>query len=397
MRELRRERKAMQKDATSCYAQTLTAIKAFVAERQRIYQRKIRGEPWPWTDDIILQRAKINNIFRQFDKFSVYEREFIAHANRVRQAQFILFARYVLSRELVEFVVKKKFTVSIEELTAFKQSVQGGNRYINEAVQFYRPEKGSTERLLVTHLEMIRARTRLFIEQLHHCSTPQAVIQLIRKTYPQLGEFRAYEVYTSLTYCPWFQFTENDFLHIGPGSRKVAAQLGLVSLSDFQNIAKKFDTWLKQLKLNCGQTFTVRTMEDTLCEFRKYTIAKLYSSTVNKSVKIYKPAWYPILAHNMKYDGPRYTCGSRVLFDDSRTQVKVFARVSLPQRLCKLLTLLKHGRQYTKTDLYTIAQRIPLTRSYVAHYLATLAQLGFLVNIDQRKELYVKADNKLEL
>lgn len=45
----------------------LTRLVSFVLERQRIYLRKQRGEPKPWTKDKILQRYKFCNVYREQD------------------------------------------------------------------------------------------------------------------------------------------------------------------------------------------------------------------------------------------------------------------------------------------------------------------------------------------
>ncbi len=44
----------------------------FAAERQRIYEKRLRGERPPWTADPILEKHKFTNAFRAADRVSQY-------------------------------------------------------------------------------------------------------------------------------------------------------------------------------------------------------------------------------------------------------------------------------------------------------------------------------------
>lgn len=44
----------------------------FAAERQRMYEKRLRGEPQPWTADPILVEYKFTNVFRACDRVSQY-------------------------------------------------------------------------------------------------------------------------------------------------------------------------------------------------------------------------------------------------------------------------------------------------------------------------------------
>ncbi len=358
-----------------------TQLRAFIYERQRIYIKKTAGDPWPWTDDVTLQRTKINNIFRRFDKFTVFESEAIADMGPAYQVRFIAMARYVFSQPFMEFLLSKNFIVTKKDLLEFKRSVGGGYNYINEVVQFYRPSKGSTERVLLSHLKRIALYSQRFVKVVPSCTTPESVLTLLHECFPQLGKFRLYEVYTSLTYLKWFPFNEHDLLVIGPGSRRMAKLLGLRTLSDFQMKAYEIDADLKRMKLNCGQDYTVRTLEDSLCEFRKYTIAKdRWAASGDRPipVKVYKPAWFPVLAHQPKYTGPHYAMPAQIRFDGQlTTREKRFTVAILPRRVQTWIAALKHGRIYTKHDLVTIASTINGTGTWARPFFASMIQMGF--------------------
>src|SRR5262245_7991151 len=42
----------------------------FAAKRQDIYEKRLRGEPQPWTDDRILRQYRFTNVFRAADRVS---------------------------------------------------------------------------------------------------------------------------------------------------------------------------------------------------------------------------------------------------------------------------------------------------------------------------------------
>ena len=44
----------------------------FASERQRVFERRVAGEPGPWTDDPILREFKFCNVFRAADRVSQY-------------------------------------------------------------------------------------------------------------------------------------------------------------------------------------------------------------------------------------------------------------------------------------------------------------------------------------
>ena len=42
----------------------------FAADRHASYLKRLRGEPWPWKNDPILQQWKFTNVFRACDRTS---------------------------------------------------------------------------------------------------------------------------------------------------------------------------------------------------------------------------------------------------------------------------------------------------------------------------------------
>jgi hypothetical protein len=117
----------------------------------------------------------------------------------------------------------------------------------------------------------------------------QSIIKSLPGRIPGLGPFRAYEVVTSLTYSEHLpQLREKDLFHIGPGAidglemltggsrfythtnfeaLRIAVVRELGKRRRFRWIPPK---WQGDQSNAEPHKFTLRTLEDSLCEFRKY-------------------------------------------------------------------------------------------------------------------------------
>lgn len=65
----------------------------FCRERHNIYERRERGEPPPWTDDPILQRYKINNVFRDLDRGSIWLKDNLVYEDEIDRLGRVVFFR----------------------------------------------------------------------------------------------------------------------------------------------------------------------------------------------------------------------------------------------------------------------------------------------------------------
>jgi hypothetical protein len=61
---------------------------AFIVERNAIYHRKKAGDPWPWTQNEILQRYRFTNVYREIDKVSIHYQKTIR--NRYGEDSIVL-------------------------------------------------------------------------------------------------------------------------------------------------------------------------------------------------------------------------------------------------------------------------------------------------------------------
>lgn len=263
----------------------------FILGRQELYMRREAGL-LPWSTDPVYEYAKINNCWRHQDRFSKYEWKEIKDKEPAEQVFRILLLRHTISTYLYEVLMahdrRKPELFTKQKLLDLKEKIGSGTAYINTCILFPQRKGLKREDRVVNHYQNVCRTYRSFTRKLMKCKTALEAVDLIGKTYPELAPFRTYEVYTSLTYLDWFPWTENDYLFIGPGSKDVMIQyLGVDNpgLDDAYKLAKIVEKKLIAAGLTLPPVgFTVRTLEDSFCEFRKYTKAK----TTGRPSRYYK-------------------------------------------------------------------------------------------------------------
>ena len=260
----------------------------FLVERQKIYIKKQNQDEYPWTNDYVLQRAKINNIFRQQDKFTKFEIEQLKDVDFEEQVFRILILRHSISIPLYN-LFKKKQSISLDDIYKLKQHFGGGDNFISTAIMFPTKRGQSREDLIHQHYNVVLSTYKETAKKINEFSTSNDVFKYLRKTYKLIGIFRIYEIYTSLTYCRDFKFKENDFFHVGPGSSKTFIQI--LGKEPTIDLAFDFLQLVKQRLIESNfnfnnYEFTLRTLEDSFCEFRKYTDIK---NRIRNQYKVYHP------------------------------------------------------------------------------------------------------------
>lgn len=102
-----------------------------------------------------------------------------------------------------------------------------------------------------------------------------------KQRFPRLGAFKVYEVLTSLTYLGWWGHSEWNFVHVGHGALPAVNRLAGVldespeawlvraTLPVRESLLERGMVW-PQFGRNQYVHWTPRTLEDCLCEWRKY-------------------------------------------------------------------------------------------------------------------------------
>jgi hypothetical protein len=375
-----------------------TEFKRFILERSKIAVLKSQGKPWPWSKDHTLNRVKINNIFRQLDSTTQYELNTIQDLQFEEQVRIILLLRYILSVPTTKYILSE--APSKKNLQRYYNETIYREAFVNSgAIQFYVPSGIDIVSLIYNHTKTVNRIYKTFAKKIKHCSNPEQVINLIREKFGYIGEFKSYEIYTSLTYCNEFQFSENDILVIGPGAIK-DAQVILGSkvscLSKFQEVSKDINNLLEARGLLMGLQYTVRSLEDSLCEFRKYKKSEALFTDYNNraTVRLYTPSQFinlPITyrgsrrlrnkANYLKILDSSYSQRTkfegRMIWDNKVTfnnPLKLYTWYRLPNHTRGAILNFIDGKKYTKDK----ADKVLATASKSSmRYLNDLVFAGF--------------------
>ena len=220
----------------------------FASERQQIFEKRLAGQPAPWTDDPILQKYKFCNVFRAADRVSQYMiREACYHTedcspeDRLFQiVAFRLFSkietwdavRNFLGRSpTMDNLVDGSFTKALE----YANEINGGlytSAFILCATNAY-----GQPRKYLNHVELLRDMfvNHQLAEQLLSASSLQEIYTLLH-TFPLMGDFMSYQTAIDLNYSDLINFSENEFTQPGPGAlrgmAKVFENLGNYSPSE---------------------------------------------------------------------------------------------------------------------------------------------------------------------
>lgn len=214
----------------------------FASERHQIFEKRLAGQPAPWTDDPILQKYKFCNVFRATDRVSQYMiRDVCYHTENCtpedRLFQIVAFRLFskietweaiqnFLNRSpTIDDLVEGSFTKSLE----YANETNGGlytSAFILCATNAY-----GQPRKYLTHVELLRD---MFVNQslaapLLAASSLEEIYKILH-SFPLMGDFMSYQIAIDLNYSDLINFSENDFTQPGPGAlrgmKKVFESLG---------------------------------------------------------------------------------------------------------------------------------------------------------------------------
>lgn len=202
----------------------------FAAERQSIFFKKLHGNAWPFTNDPILRQYKFCNVYRAQDRVSqfligevIYSQERSSADTLFRIFLFRLLNKteswVQLERELGDISLEdfdfETYAQVIDKLKA-KGQVIYGNAFILCANKVYGYSDKHRNHLKL--LETVFNDPRKFESILQAKSMSELFTKL--RELPLIGDFMAYQLVTDFNYSTVFNFDENDFTVVGPGSKR---------------------------------------------------------------------------------------------------------------------------------------------------------------------------------
>jgi hypothetical protein len=202
----------------------------FASERQRMFTRRVAGEPGPWTDDPILREFKFCNVFRAADRVSqymirdvCYHQEPCSEEDRLFQVTafrtFSKTATWTTVREILgrhptlDDLADGSFTSALDQARQRNGGLYTGAFILCATDAYGQPSKHRN------HVELFR---HMFLHdqlgaKILDARSLREVYGLLHG-YPLMGDFMSYQTAIDLNYTSLITFSENEFTQAGPGA-----------------------------------------------------------------------------------------------------------------------------------------------------------------------------------
>lgn len=198
----------------------------FVVERHAIHQRRLAGQPPPWTTNDVMAKYPFTNVFRVFDRGSQYVLHNVINVgdqSLTEQCFRVMLFRAFNKEETWEYmeerlggVTWRNFDLQAYEEILVERNRQGYPLY-NPAYIIPSPKLGGLTSP-ANHLRLIEMMmTEGLPEQLkklQHLQDAHGRIVL----FPGMGDFMALQLLLDLNMTTHFGFSEDEWVALGPGS-----------------------------------------------------------------------------------------------------------------------------------------------------------------------------------
>lgn len=254
----------------------------FIQERHAIWVRRfVAKQPFPWTEDPILQKYKFCNVYRKLDRGTEF---YLDKMKGVRSWESILLNTIIYRLiNTIDILNECEWPIdyhadSVIAVSNFANKYKRSVSKLNPAYKIYGTYgKYPTAKDMILHVlwdtyEKLPALYKKLT--LEDCGLEAAWKSL--QVIDEVGPFLAYEIVCDLMYLNFLPYSENDFVNVGPGAEwglKIMFEgkdkyRGLSSAELVKHLQKVQYQYLE--KNFVGEELTLRDIEHSLCEFRKY-------------------------------------------------------------------------------------------------------------------------------
>jgi hypothetical protein len=202
----------------------------FASARQRAFERRVAGVPWPWTDDPIIQTFKFCNVFRAADRVSQYMIRQVCYHDEPCSAEdrlfqivaFRTFSKIETWRSVRDFLGRYPTLDDLSDASFVKAldhaKDQNGGLYTGAFILCATDAYGQGTKHH-NHVELFRHMFLLDAlgERLLEAKSLREVYELLHG-YPLMGNFMSYQTAIDLNYSDLINFSENEFTQAGPGA-----------------------------------------------------------------------------------------------------------------------------------------------------------------------------------
>ena len=277
----------------------------FACERQRIYLRRVAGDPSPWTTDTVLSEYKFTNAFRAADRVSQYLIHLIYSDPKASGATLFLRALLFKVFNKIEtwdrvvnglgMPVAHEFDYAACDDLLVNLRRQGAPIYSAAYIMPSGGRAGMPKHQM--HLRLIRRMLdERLPEKLQESKSLAEAYEMVL-SYPTLGPFLAFQYVIDLNYSTLLNHSEQKFVVAGPGAldglSKCFESLGEYSaadailwLSDIQ--ADEFARYGLDFEGLWGRPLQPIDVQNLFCEVSKYTRVthpEIRGRTVRKRIK----------------------------------------------------------------------------------------------------------------
>lgn len=263
------------------------AYLSYVENRARIWAEKyIDGREPDYRGDAVLKRFHFCNVWRELDRYSRWEIGQIRGRPLAKQLDTIVIGRMSMIPSTAKLLLSGATRSDMDQYVAKRRSA--GLPWYNGAIQVSAYGGNDFIDEFLRHRDTYIENRAAVIKAAKSAGDAQDFADHISTLVYKVGGFRAYEIATSLTYSEHLPRLREDQLFIlGPGAveglnfltgqtkadRAVFESLhaivyhALLRRRAFRWVPINWQGSVHHKEVN---KFTLRTLEDSLCEFRKY-------------------------------------------------------------------------------------------------------------------------------
>ena len=261
----------------------------FAAERQKVFFRKLEGQPPPWTNDLTIARYRFTNAYRASDRVSQYLIRHVIYEGD--QSPEEVFFRIILFRlfnkiDTWELLKNKLKTIVYNEFSfrrydeVLTAAISSNTRIYSAA--YIMPSGKSTFGYGAkhrNHLSLIRLMMQDEApKRISDASSMRRVYEILL-SYPMVGNFLGYQFATDLNYSEICDFSEMEFVVPGPGAldgiHKCFNDLGGLDESEIirqvtYHQEDEFDRLGLEFRSLWGRQLQLVDCQNLFCELSKY-------------------------------------------------------------------------------------------------------------------------------
>ncbi|ACK74156.1 conserved hypothetical protein (plasmid) [Gloeothece citriformis PCC 7424] len=267
----------------------------FAAERQNIFFKRFRGEPFPWTNDPILSRYKFTNAYRASDRTSQYLIRHVIYRNDLPSTPDEVFFRIMLFKLFNKIETWQLLESQINNIIFAQYSFEQYDQILTEAMSkgqaiysaaYIMPSGGRVLGYTTKHRNHLKLLERMMSDELpkklQDAKSMHQGFNLLR-AYPTIGDFLAYQFITDINYSEITNWTEMEFVVPGPGALdgicKCFRDLGGLNEPELiKFMAESQEQEFERLGLNFqslwGRKLQLIDCQNLFCEVDKYARVK---------------------------------------------------------------------------------------------------------------------------